>query len=348
MGSEFFWFFDIFVTAVAAATIYRGAKKGAVSVLISSVSAIAAFLIAVTTCGIISEKIYDEFVRGKIEDYMTERLGNTVNTEMIAGLGNVDMLKTKQEGVYLGDMDIEYDERGTAILDLSAADMTETGIADADLTGFGIKSDRDWSLVKAGHITLTAPDVKKYGLGSVVLARVISSEISSGSVLRAFTDVGRKLGETASVSLRGLGEDLENGSRDAIYSFVVSIITLAEGTVGDRIMDDIVTPTVMTPLRAIVFCILFSLVMLIMGIIANASKVINKIPIISKVNGAAGAVLGVLEAAVMLLLICVVIRFMISLGGDSLVFINQTTIDKTLIFKHLYAFDPLEALGLAF
>ncbi len=346
MGNDFFWFYDVFVVAVAAATLYNGAKKGAVSVLISAVSAVIAFVVAFTFTGVISDRLYDNLFRDRIEDYMEQRLGNVLNEEMISGLSQADMSKTKIGDAYLAEIVPEYDDRGNALLDLSKTDLTETGIDKADLRGFGIGKDFDWSLVKLGHISVSKTDVEKYGLGNIVLSYVIASNLTSGDVFHAFTDIGDKLSETVSPSLKTLGNDLSAGSRDAIYSITVSIITMANGTYGDRIMDDIVTPTVMFPLKAIVFCILFALVMLILALIANVSKLINKIPIVSSVNGVGGAVLGLLEGGVILLLVCIVIRLLIAVCGSSLVFLNEMTIDRTFIFRYIYSFDPLTFFGL--
>ncbi|MBO6301358.1 MAG: CvpA family protein [Ruminiclostridium sp.] len=346
MGSDLFWFLDLFVLGITLVTVYRGAKRGAVAVLIGAVAAIAAFVLASLLCGPISGTIYDSLVRNKVEEYTAQRLGSAFDAEVIHGLSDVDMMKTKVNGTYLSDMVIEYDERGTAIIDLSSADMTETGIDRADLSGFGIKSDRDWTAVKAGHINITQSDVRRYGIGNVILARFIASNLTSGEVFRAFADIGNKLGETASPSLKSLGSDLSDGSRDAVYSFVVSIVTVGSGTLGERVMDDVITPTVMVPLRAVVFCLIFALVMLILGIIANASKVINRIPIVSEVNGVLGAVLGILEAAVVILLICIIMRLLISICGGQLVFINDATIERTFVFKYLYRIDVLKLLNL--
>ena len=345
MGSDFFWFLDIAVLAVAAAVIFRAAKRGAVAVLISAVSAIVAFIVAFAACGPISEKVYDKFVRDKVEAYMEDRLGSAIDHEMISGLSKTDMMKTKIGDRYLSEITADFDSRGSAIIDLSAADLTETGIENADLTGFGIGQDFDWSLVKAGHITVTKREIERYGLGNIVVSHIIAANITSGNVFRAFADVGDKFADTLSPSLKGLGSSLSSGSTDAVYTFIVSMITMAGGTLGERIMDDIVEPTVLLPLKVIVFLILFSLVALILNLIANASKIINKIPIISSVNGVLGAVLGAAEAAIALVVICMLIRLVISIWGNSLVFINETTIERTLIFRHIYSFDPLSLIG---
>lgn len=344
MGSEFFWFFDIAIIGIIAANIYRGAKKGAVTVLISAVAAVVALIVAFAFCNTVSEKIYDSFIRSNIESYMTEKLGNSIDNEMIKGLSQTDMSEAIINGTYLRDIEIEYDDKRRADIDMSVVDLTRTGVQYADLSGFGIDEYFDWSYVKLGHLDVTETDVEKYGLGNIVLARIISSNITSQTVTRAFTDIGDKLAETVSPSLKDLGNDLSAGSNDAVYSFVVSILTAADQTFGDRIMDDIITPTVMIPLKAIVFCVLFAVVVAILSIIANAAKLINKIPIVSSVNGVLGATLGLLEAIISILLICVIIKLLIAMCGDSLVFLNSNTIDKTFLFRYFYAFDPLSLL----
>ena len=345
MGSEFFYFLDLFVIAIVAASIFRGVKRGAVAVLISSVAAILAFLLAFACCTPVSKAIYDRFISEKVEENIRSRLGSTLDTELIKGLGEVDMMKTRTSSGYLSDIPIEYNERGNAMIDLSAADLTETKIQNIDLSGFGIKKDFDWSLVKAGHIQVSSQDVNKYGLGNVVLAKIITTEMTSGSVLNALSDIGKKLGETISPSLRTLGDDLGDGSRDAVYNFVVSMITISDGSIGDRVMTDIVEPTVMIPLKALVFCIIFAIVVALLSIIANASKVINKIPIVSGVNEFFGGVLGFLEAAVTLIIVCVLLRFLISVCGDSLVFLNENTIDKIYLFlRSTVAFRGIEII----
>ncbi len=340
MGNEFFWFLDLFVIALIGASMFRGAKKGAVAVLISSVTAIVAFLAAFFFSGPVTDLIYDSFVRDKVEDYMEERLGSSLDSEMIKGISAVDMNKAKLNDNPLSETLIVYDNRDRAIIDLSRADLSATGIEKADLRSFGIDDDFDWSLIKAGKITVTRSEMEKYGLGNIVLSHLIATNITSGKVFDALTDIGDRLGETISPSLRNLGGELSGGSNDAVYTFLVSIITASNSSFSDRIMNDIISPMVSVPLQAIVFCIIFGLIALVLGIIANVSKIINKIPIVSSVNGVIGAVLGVLEAAVGLLLVCIVIKALISLCENQLVFLNDLTISRTILFRHIYAFDP--------
>lgn len=347
MGNEFFWFLDILVVAVVAANFYRGAKKGAVAVLISSLSAIIAFIIAFAVSGVMAESLYDSLIREPVGSYMDEKLGGTLDNEIIKGLSDADMSKALIRDKYLSELTLSYDEKNTAMIDLSLVDLTETGIQDTDLSAFGIGEDFDYSQVKVGHISVTASEVEKYGLENIVLSHIIASNLTSGSFFDALTDIGNKFSETLSLGLKDLGNDLSGGSRDAVYKMVVSIITVANETYSDRIMNDIITPMVLTPLKIIIFLVIFTLVVVLLNIIANASKVINRIPIVSSVNGVLGALLGLIEAVVVLAVICMVIKFLIAMCGENLVFINTPTIEKTFIFRYIYSFDPLRLIGIS-
>ncbi len=347
MGSEFFWFLDILAAAIIIVYIFRGAHRGAVSVIISAAAAIVACVAAFSLCGPISEKIYDSFIRENVTSYVSDKLGGVFGREPIAGMSQIDMSKAKINGIYLSETVPEYDETNTAIVDLSLVDLTETGVQNADLSSFGVGRDIDYSAVKVGKITVTKAENEKYGMGNIVLAHIIASNLTSDRVYSVFADIGAKISKTFVLDLKGIGTGLENGSTDAVYSIVVSVISGAQADYGEKLIGDIVTPLVLTPLRIIVFFIIFVLVELILNVIAQATKLINRIPVISSVNGFFGAVLGALQGVIMMMLICLAVRFIITLCGDSLVFINQTTIDKTFIFRFFYSFGPLKIIGIS-
>ena len=344
MGSEFFWFLDVMVIALAAAFMFRGARKGAVGVLITSLSAIIAFITAFSLSTPIADSIYDTYIREQVDSAVSEKLGPSFDREMIAGLSDVDMNKAKVRGTYLGDIVPDYDEKGEAVLDLSEVDLTETGLDTVDLKAFGIGDDFDYSLVKVGNITVKKTEAERYGLTNVVLARVITSAPDNCDMFEVFEDIGDSLGQTISPSLRSLGRALSSGSRDAMYELIVTILAASGSTPEEKIMNDVVTPAVLVPLKVAVFILIFTVVALLLNIIAGISKVINRIPIVSSVNGVLGAVLGLAEGLIVLFVICAVMKFLIAVCGDSIVFINEPTIEKTVVFRYLYSFDPLGLL----
>lgn len=346
MGSEFFWFLDLLTVAVLAVYLYRGGKKGAVGVLISAAAAIIAFIAAFALCGPISDTLYNKLIREKVEVYVDENINNVFNGGAIPGLSEVDLSKTVVKDVPLSEMVIDYDETGKANIDLSEVDLTETGIENADLSAFGIGEDFDFSSLKPGLVTVTEDEVEKYGLENVVLARVITDNIASDDIEQAFSEIGDKLAGTYSAGLKELGKDLSNGGRDAVYNVVATVITASDADYGGQIMDSLVTPTVLPPLKIIVFLILFALVLLILSIIASVTKLVNLIPVAGTANRIIGAVLGIAEGVIVMIIICIVMKFLITVCGNSLVFINEPTIEKTFIFRFLYDTDPLKLAGI--
>ncbi len=346
MGSEFFWFLDILVPAVIAIYIFRGAHKGAVSIVIGAVSAIAAFLVAFAFSGVISDAIYDRYVRQQVGSYVSEQLGGVFGRDVAGEIAKVDMSKTLVNGEYLTEDKLTFDDKNTAVIDLSSVDLTETGIQYAELKKVGLDENFDYTEVKVGNIAITRNELEKYGLGNIVLARIIAVNATEANITPVFEAIGDRFSGTLSPSLKELGKQLENGSTDAIYSVVVSVISGNTADHGERIITDIISPMVLIPLRIIVFFILFAVVLLILTIIAEVTKLINRIPVVASVNSGLGAAIGLVQGILMLLIMCLVIRFVIALCGDTLVFLNRTTIDRTFIFRHIYDFGPLKIFGI--
>jgi len=344
MGSQFFWFLDIVTVAVFAVYLYRGARKGAVGVMISAVAAIAAFLTAYALSGAASEKIYDALIRDRIESTVESNMNSVTGGGIIDGLAESDMSKALIKGTPLSELELEFDETGKADIDLSSADLTGTGIQNADLSMFGITEDFDFSDVKTGRVTVTREDIEKYGIDNVVLAKIIAANITSEQIDKAFSEIGSKLSGTFAKGFTDFGKQLASGSGDAAYSVVVSVITAAGEDYGARLIDTIITPAILPPLKIIVFLIIFALVTAILNLIANVSKLVNRLPVAGQANSLLGAVLGLVEGLIVLILFCMVMKFLIWVCGGSLVFINEPTIQRTWIFRYIYAIDPLNIL----
>lgn len=344
MGSEFFWFYDVLLVAVVIAMVFKGSKKGAVAVLISAVSAIISFLFAFIFCGPVSDGIYGSFIEKPLKGYIDEQFENAVDIEIIKGLSDIDMNKAVIGGKYLSETEVSFDEKNSVIIDLSSVDLSTTGAKEADLSVFGIGEDYDYGAVKIGNITVTKDEYEKYGLGNIVLAHALAANLESGSLFEAFEAVGEKISEVLPIGFGNFGEKVSEGRGDSVYSLVLSVIYSGSSGFGSGILSDVIDPIVLVPLKIIVFLVIFALLMLILNIIAQAAKLINRIPVISSVNELLGAVLGFAEAVIILMIISFVIRFIIS-ASDSLVFLNEQTIEKTMIFRHIYNLDPLKLLS---
>ena len=90
---------------------------------------------------------------------------------------------------------------------------------------------------------------------------------------------------------------------------------------------------------------LFALLMCVLNLATKALKVLNKIPVIGGVNVILGVVLGAVEAAITVFLVCIGVQVTVTLTDNSLIFLNTMTIDQTILFRHVYYFDFLNFLG---
>ena len=347
MGFEFFWFYDLLIVAVIIASLFGGIKKGAVGVIISALAAIIGFIAAFAGCNIISEAIYTNTIEKPLTEYIDETVEDTVSFDIVDGLAEIDMTKTIVKDKYISENDLSFNEKGIAILDLSSANVTETGMKEANLEIFGIGEDYNYSEVKIGNIEISKSELEKYGFNTVVLAHTLTHSVTSGELFLTFKDIGAKISEAIPMVFGGYDEKVNEGKPDTLYELVLSVIYVQNGKFGSVIMDNIVNPIVLIPLKVIIFILLFIIIVSLLNLVAKASRIINKIPVIASLNELLGAVLSLTESLIILIVICTVIKLVISVGGDSLVFLNEATIDKTILFKTIYYFDPLEILSVS-
>jgi len=339
MGTSFFWFYDIVLLAVIAGVTFRSVKKGGVGVIISTVSVVVAFIAAFIASNAISDAVYTNYIEEPLMNYIDETVDNALGDNAVNELEKIDMSKAVVGGQFLGDIKPEPDSSGEITLDLSDIDLTETGMQNADLTVFGIGEGFDYSLVKVGNVEIPARELESRSLESIVLARVLTANIESGELFTAFKDIGGKISEALPLIFDDYSEKISDGNSDVIYNLVLSVTDMGYENHGRAVIANIIDPIVIVPLRIVLFLIIFTVVAIVLEAIANASKIINRIPLISSVNEALGGILGLIKSVIIILVICIGIQFLISVTGDSLVFINTGTIQETIFFKHIYNLD---------
>lgn len=344
MGTSFFWFYDIVLLAVVAGVTFRSFKKGGVGVIISTAAVIIAFIVAFIASNAISDAVYTNYIEEPLMNYIDETVDNALGDNAVNELEKIDMSKAVVGGQFLGDMKPEPDSSGEITLDLSDIDLTETGMQDADLTVFGIGEGFDYSLVKVGNVEISARELENRSLESIVLARVLTANIESGELFTAFKDIGAKISDALPVVFDDYSEKISDGNSDIIYNLVLSVTDMGYENHGRAVLANIIDPIVIVPLRIVLFLIIFTVVAVALEALANASKIINRIPVISSANEALGGILGLVKSAVIILVICISIQFLISVTGDSLVFINTGTIQETIFFKHIYNLDLVDLL----
>lgn len=339
MGTSFFWFYDIVLLAVIAGVTFRGMKKGGVAVIISTAAAIVAFIIASAGSSIVSEALYTSYIREPLTGYIDEKIDEALGDNIVADLEKVDMSKAVVGGKFLNTIELVPDSSGKITLDLSDIDLTETGMENADFSMFGVDENFDYSLVKVGNVEITEHELENNSIESIVLARVLTSNIKSGEIFTVFKDIGAKISEAAPMVFGDYSEEISDGNSDIIYNLVLSVTDFGYESRGEAVIAKIIDPLIISPLRIILFFVIFAIVVAILEAIANASKIINRIPVISSANELLGGILGLAKAVIIIFVISIGIQFLISVTDDSLVFINTFTIDKTIFFKYVYNFD---------
>lgn len=339
MGTSFFWFYDILLLAIIAGVTFRGLKKGGVAVIIGTISVIIAFIAAFIGSNALTDMVYENYIDEPLSDYINENVDSVLGENLITDLEKIDMSKAVVGGQFLSSIELKPDSTGKVTLDLSDIDLTETGIENADLSMFGIGEGFDYSLVKVGNVEITESELKNNSIETIVLARVLTTNIKSGSMFEVFENIGEKMSEALPIVFGNYSKEIESGDSDIIYGLILSVTDFGYETRSEAILSNIIDPIVIVPLRIIFFLLIFIIVSLVLTAIANAAKLINHIPIISSVNELLGGILGFIKAILIILIICIFVRFLISLTNDSLVFINTFTIENTLFFKYIYNFD---------
>ena len=345
MGTSFFWFYDIVLLAVIAGVTFRSIKKGGVAVIISTIAVVIAFIAAYIGSNAISDAVYTNYIEEPLMDYIDETIDEAMGENIADELEKIDMSKAVVGGQFLGSMTLTPDSTGEITLDLSDIDLTETGMQNADLTVFGIDEDFDYSLVKVGIVEISEHELEERSLEAIVLARVLTASVKqTGALLGAFEDIGAKLDEAFPAVFGNYAEEISHGNSNIIYSFMLSVTDFGYENQGKAVLANIVDPIAVVPVKIVLFLIIFTVVSIALEALANASKIINRIPVISSANELLGGILGLIKSALIMLVICIGVQFLISVTNDGLVFINTYTINETLFFKHIYNLDIMNLL----
>ncbi|MCH5199409.1 MAG: CvpA family protein [Oscillospiraceae bacterium] len=346
MGTQFFWIFDIAIVAILAGFIFLGIRKGLVSTIVAAVSLVLAFIVSLPVSGAIADAIYENLIRNAVADEINNQIGAAIDGTLIAKIKDVDISKAKINGREFSSLDIQIDSSGKYSLDLSNLDLTGTGIEDIDLSALGITDESmDFSSVNLGTVVLTADDINTYGTEKIVLATVISDNISNGTAFGSIASAVEKMADSIPVILSGVSESVTSGDRTIMNEVVLSILDADTDDFARAITDDMVRPVLLVPMRALIFIVLFAIIAIILSIAAKLLKLVNKIPLIGNINKVLGAVAGAVEAVIVIFLVCIFIQVIVVLSGNTLIFLNTMTIDETFIFQKIYYFEFLDFLA---
>lgn len=340
MGTELFWFYDLAVVGLLIIFLYNGFRKGFVSVLISVVAMIAAFAVSLPLSGFMADGIYNNIVKDAVSDEINNTFESVLSDTFIGNLKKIDMSKAKINGKELSSLNIASNNGEKINLDLTKLDLSQTGIDKVDLSSFGINAQTvDYSSLNLGTVEITASEYEKYGIENNILASVLSDNILKGSAFSAITESLHKMADLLPSFMSGVADSVSSGDKVIIKNIMVCVLNADSGNFSEAITDNIVKPVLLVPMRALIFLVLFVIIIIILNLAAKLMKKLNDIPLVGGVNKFLGVIAGAAQGMVVVFLICIFVQVVISLSGNELIFLNTVTIDKTLIFKKIYYFD---------
>lgn len=335
--------YDIIAAAFIIGMLFAGLKKGFASAVVSAVAVVAAFICAMTFSEPVTRSLYKSLVEEKLKQAVDKQLGDAMEEISLGGIEALDYGAVLVSGTPARDVAPDYGGTGKAIVDLSSLDLSATGIAQADLSRFGIAQDTDFSDVSAKTAEFTRADIEKYGLGKMAVAQYLAVNAQESELLEPFTQFTTQVGEALPIIFGDTAAAISNGSADALRS-VVLVMLDTSASARDAVIGGIIEPCFVMIMRNVAFVVIFAAVCTVLGIVASLLKFVNKIPVLGGFNSAAGAVLGALEGAVAVFVACLFVRMLITLTGGNVLFLNEATIDETYLFRLFYHLDFLNFL----
>lgn len=131
-----------------------------------------------------------------------------------------------------------------------------------------------------------------------------------------------------------IGIDISEISRQ------VSAAGASAGSLTQTVEADIVAPIVTAVCKAIIFVILLIIFVILLKIAARLIKQFFKLPVLKTLNGTLGAILGVLKAAVGIVIICSVIGLIGELTAESTPVI-QNSVNDSVVAEFVNDHNPI-------
>ena len=303
----------------------------------------ASFVIALMISNGVSGWIYDSFISKPLEQTISTSINDALGDNVVTQLGKIDMEKAKINGKSIDSLELKADKAGKVTVNLGNVNLSNTGISKVDLTSFGVDKNIDYSNIDLGSVQIYESDIEKYGIENMILTEVLAQNIKNSAIADSVNEIIDKVGKTVpALDLKGKTiEDIDSGT---INSVVVSVVQ-SSGNPGKAVLDNVAKPVVLVPLRTIIFVVLFILIFIILSILIKATSVINKLPLIGQLNSLLGGVAGLLQGLVIVFIVVIIAHMAVELTNNTLIFLNDMTINKSFAFSKIYNFSFLDFLN---
>jgi len=333
MGTEFWWFYDILAVAITVGVVYKCTRKGFMSSIAGFIGTVVAFAGAILISASLAEYVYDNFIYGGIAEKIVIVSEETDSSMKAAfnGLRNIDMSKATVSGKSLAELNLEPDDAGKVTLELSSVDLSETGIRKTDLSFFGIDVRKvNFKDMNLNKLNIKAKELEETDIGTIVLSRTVSS-----LMLKSTESMHGQITKMMEEVVPGYSKATEGGT-DLVAKMLAAVIKTKSDDLKTIINDELVRPTLIVPVRAMLFAVLFAVIEVIFSLIVKSLGLVSGIPVIGTINTLLGCALGLFEAAFTLFVISIGIGLLISITGDNIIFLNTMTINRSKIFTHIY------------
>ncbi|MBP1562721.1 MAG: CvpA family protein [Oscillospiraceae bacterium] len=339
MGQEFAFVFDIIIIAAAVGMTFVGIKKGFARIIIEMLTVVLSFALAFFISEPIANGIYSEFVQKPLESAVDEKIGGMEQLVEIKPFGETDMDfdKIKISDVPVNEIVPDYEGTGAAVMDLSDVDFTGSGIEKLNLSFFGVKAS-DFSSVNAKTANFSMTDIETHGIGKLVTAHYLATCMAKSPIAETIGGVIDAAKKALPIAFNDAGT--ESVTVSSVRTVVLAMID-TKSSAKTALMDGIISPACTIIIRSIVVILLFIVFTFVFGIIARASGFINKIPVIGKINSLLGGIAGLLEAAIIIVVFCLMTKLISSMFAGDVILFNDTAINSTFLFKHIYNLDFL-------
>lgn len=341
MGSQFAIVFDIITVAVIILMFFSGWRRGFVNVILGLCASVVAFMVALFVSTPIAEAVYANYVEKPLTQNVDELVDKSFSTLSLGNFTEVDYDSVYISGVAANKLELDYLGRDSAVVDLSNVDVSVIGLTVEDLEMLGLEPTYNLRSVNLKTAEFSKSDVDKYGLGKLAVAHFIAvnlidkgdfSEFNSFAVIISdYIPSAQSSSSTSSVTV--------SFARRLVLGMLET-----RTTVIDTVMQSFIRPNCIIVIRTVSFALIYAIVFAILKVIASASKLIEKIPVIGDLNSLLGGAAGVIEGLVIVFLLCLAVRLAVTLTDGSAIMFNQETIDNTFIFKRIYEFDFLKFL----
>ena len=137
-----------------------------------------------------------------------------------------------------------------------------------------------------------------------------------------------------------IGQALRLQSESTIKDWYEAFLHSDTMSIHLSLVNTIISPLVTGLLKAILFCVIFGLLMFFVNKLSHLLRAIKVIPIVGGINSLLGGILGLLHGILVVFVLAAAVWVVVSISGDSLSFITNQIINDSYLFKYFYKAGP--------